>query len=85
MTAHYTHTSEDAARRVASALDLPQLAEAIDVKPIPSEESPEEIQKKKLHNLIDRLPFNAAQTLLDYIGKAFHQDENSELRPCNDK
>ena len=69
MTAHYTHTSEDAARRVASALDLPQLAEAIDVEPIISEDTPEEIQRKKLYALIDNLSSSAVPRLIAYIEK----------------
>ncbi len=62
MTEHYIHISPEAARKAATALDIPQLSEGdsaiIDVTPN------EEPERAELHTLADSLPIEKIKKLL---------------------
>jgi hypothetical protein len=55
MTAHYTHTTDEAARRVAGALDTP----FIDVTPLAVEP-----ERQQLKELADTLPIKKIRAIL---------------------
>ena len=71
MTAHYTHTSVEAARRISSALDLPQLADVIDAKIIVEEAEPVPVpsQREQILKAIDGLSVAEIQKVLALISK----------------
>lgn len=73
MTAHYTHTSEDTARQVASALDLPELAETVDADVISEEHSSDDMQKKKILDLVDDLSRDKKEELIAFLEKTYRK------------
>lgn len=66
MTAHYTHTSVEAARRISSALDLPQLADVIDAGIIveEAEEVPIPSQREQLLQALEGLSSEDIQKMI---------------------
>ena len=71
MTAHYTHTSVEAARRISSALDLPQLADVIDAEVIveEAEQVPVPSQREQLLQALEELSVAEIQKVLALISE----------------
>ena len=71
MTAHYTHTSVEAARRISSALDLPQLADVIDAEIVAEEAElvPIPSQREQLLQALEGLSAEEIQKLMASISK----------------
>ncbi len=68
MTAHYTHTSDEAARKVASTFNIPELIEAIDVEAV-SVDNKEPSAKDQLHKMIDQLSDSFILRIIEFIEK----------------
>lgn len=70
MTAHYTHTSADAARRISSVFDSPQFTDITDVEIVNEEEQVSQAEDRQhLHALVEKLPNEDIQKLMNLLDK----------------